>query len=79
MLVIARAAAESIPLESEEGVITVTIVASGRGQVRLGLTASARVRIWRAELGGRSLAAAQWCGRVVRPSYPPRLGWDWSL
>ena len=70
MLVIARAAEESIILESEEGVITVTIVSIGRGRVRLGLTAPARVRIWRAERGDRSLAAAQPVPQAAGPDEP---------
>ena len=70
MLVIARAAEESIILEREEEVIPVTIVAIGRGQVGLGLTAPARVRTWRAERGDRSLAAPQPLSQAARPDEP---------
>ncbi len=51
MLVLLRKAGESIIVEGEQGVITVTVVAIKHGRVKLGIAAPAHIHIQRAEIG----------------------------
>ncbi len=51
MLVLLRKVGESIIIEGEQGVMTITVVAVKHGRVRVGVTAPAHIRVQRAERG----------------------------
>ncbi len=70
MLVLLRKVGESIIIEDEQGVMTVTVVAIKHGQVRLGVAAPAQVRIQRAEVADGRPGAAPPLPQAVAVTVP---------